>query len=228
MAYFEYVTSNRSLFDPLLLELKSVLRCRREELLRNHNTRSWVRLPGPAYTGRSGIKHVAFLVHLLVTLQLQIKRRNDLRVFGIIMLGLLIIGGFSIIGKGCWFAQRVEKVAMTEFDPVKLFERYEQFKDTYAALEAKRAGIQGTQTKIEHLESMYADVARTEWSRVDMQQHSQWVTEREGLVLSYNNLAAEYNAAMAKINYRFTNMGDLPKGATTPLPREVAPYVTNW
>lgn len=42
---------------------------------------------------------------------------------------------------------------------------------------------------------------------------------------SYNSLAVEYNAAMAKINFSFTNIGELPKGASQPLPREYKPYI---
>jgi hypothetical protein len=45
-----------------------------------------------------------------------------------------------------------------------------------------------------------------------------------GIKASYRTLAAEYNAAMAKFNYRFANAGDLPEGATEPLPREFATY----
>jgi hypothetical protein len=42
---------------------------------------------------------------------------------------------------------------------------------------------------------------------------------------SFNQLAADYNAQMAKINYAFCNVGQLPQGATTPLPREYKPYI---
>ena len=41
----------------------------------------------------------------------------------------------------------------------------------------------------------------------------------------HNQLCAEYNSAMSKFNYRFTNIGDLPEGATEPLPREYKPYI---
>lgn len=44
---------------------------------------------------------------------------------------------------------------------------------------------------------------------------------------SYNSLAADYNSQMAKFNWRFANKGDLPPGATDPLPREFKPYVSN-
>jgi len=47
-----------------------------------------------------------------------------------------------------------------------------------------------------------------------------------GIKASYNQLAAEYNAGMVKINWRYTNVGDLPPGSTEPLPREFKPYIT--
>jgi len=53
-----------------------------------------------------------------------------------------------------------------------------------------------------------------------------WQSEVAGITASYNALAADYNAQMSKINYRFCNVGDLPRGATDPLPREFKPYQT--
>ena len=53
-----------------------------------------------------------------------------------------------------------------------------------------------------------------------------WEQEQAGMVLSYNALAAEYNAKMAEMHWAFTNVGQLPAGASEPLPREFAPYRT--
>lgn len=52
-----------------------------------------------------------------------------------------------------------------------------------------------------------------------------WQAEVAGVKASYNSLAAEYNAQMAKINWRFCNRGQLFKGADEPLPREFALYL---
>jgi hypothetical protein len=43
----------------------------------------------------------------------------------------------------------------------------------------------------------------------------------------HNELCSEYNSAMSKFNYAFTNVGSLPQGATTVLPKEVKPYINN-
>ena len=48
--------------------------------------------------------------------------------------------------------------------------------------------------------------------------------EVSGITAGLNALASEYNAQMAKWNWRFTNVGQLPKGATEALPREFKPY----
>ncbi len=76
-----------------------------------------------------------------------------------------------------------------------------------------------------YLKFDYAGKARSEWSREDREQYNIWISEVSGIQASYNSLAAEYNGAMAKINYAFCNVGQLPKGAIEPLPREFKPYV---
>jgi len=72
---------------------------------------------------------------------------------------------------------------------------------------------------------VYGSAARKEWAREDREQFNVWSSEVAGVKASYNSLAAEYNAQMAKMNWRFTNVGMLPQGATQPLPREYKPYV---
>jgi hypothetical protein len=74
------------------------------------------------------------------------------------------------------------------------------------------------------MEKDYEGTSRKDWDRTDKEQFNLWQQEVAGVIASYNALAAEYNAAMAKINYSFTNIGSLPKGASTPLPREVREY----
>ncbi len=74
------------------------------------------------------------------------------------------------------------------------------------------------------MERDYIGIPRTEWDRADKEQHALWQQEYSGMVAGYNDLAARYNAAMAKANFIFTNVGDLPKGAKDPLPRDVVEY----
>ncbi len=70
----------------------------------------------------------------------------------------------------------------------------------------------------------YVELPRNKWPREDREQYNLWQSEVAGIKASYNTLAAEYNAQMSKMNWRFTNVGELPKGAETPLPREFKPY----
>jgi hypothetical protein len=75
------------------------------------------------------------------------------------------------------------------------------------------------------MDKTYAKLERQKWPREDREQYNVWSSEVAGVKASYNSLAAEYNAAMAKFNWRFANAGDLPKGADKPLPREFKTYV---
>jgi hypothetical protein len=97
--------------------------------------------------------------------------------------------------------------------------KYEYFKDEAAQLDAKVADIQIKKKQLDR-ETKIANPDRTD--REELMIHEQ---EFSGIKYSYNQLAADYNAQMAKWNYRFCNVGTLPQGATTPLPREYKPYI---
>lgn len=122
------------------------------------------------------------------------------------------------------FACNALSTTQQEFAPSALLKKYEQFKDMHASLSAKRSSIEILEDDYAQAMLEYPDpVARPRDVRDSMSLSRR---ERAGLKLSYNNLAAEYNAAMAKFNYAFCNVGSLPQGATEPLPREYAPYLT--
>lgn len=70
----------------------------------------------------------------------------------------------------------------------------------------------------------YEGVKRLDWPKEDREQYNLWTSEVAGVRASYNALAAEYNSQMSKFNWRFTNAGQLPEGATETLPREYKPY----
>jgi hypothetical protein len=135
---------------------------------------------------------------------------------------------FGLVGKillwPLMFANRVVDVATQQLDPAELQRRYEWFKDAAAALDAKRATIQVYSKRFKALEDDYQGKPRSAWARDDREQWSIWQSECSGVRASYNTLAADYNAQMAKWNWRFTNVGGLPQGATEPLPREFKPY----
>mgnify|MGYP001562745709 CR=1 FL=1 len=93
------------------------------------------------------------------------------------------------------------------------------------ALDAKRATVKVYQDRFASIDKAYAGKGRVDWAREDREQYSIWQSEVAGIKASYNTLAADYNAQMVKFNWRFANRGQLPAGATEPLPREYKPYM---
>lgn len=126
---------------------------------------------------------------------------------------------------GCNACTEAEQVAHEEFGPRAALKKYEWFKDVAAQLEKKKADIKVYKAKLVDMEQSYEGVARKDWDRTDKQTHAQWQAEIAGTIASYNTVAADYNSQMAKFNWRFANKGDLPQGASEPLPREFKPYM---
>ena len=115
------------------------------------------------------------------------------------------------------------KVLRDEISPVELNRKYEWFKNAYAALESKRATLDGYKSDRADLEKTYgADAAK--WPRDVREDQSLLRSEARGIAASYNNLAADYNSEMSKWHTRFVNVGRLPAGGNGELPREVAQY----
>ncbi len=132
----------------------------------------------------------------------------------------------SVIGYGLgWFSEAAQ-VAQEEFGPRAMLVKYEWFKDAAAQLEKEQADITVYDGRMTAMNETYKDLARQKWPREDREQYNVWSSEVAGVKANYNSLAAEYNAEMAKFNWRFANVGELPKGAEKPLPREFKPYIT--
>jgi|SRR5439155_12712764 len=144
-----------------------------------------------------------------------------LLVFVLLMFGLVA----RVVLWPLAFAHRAVSVVSAQLDPAELQRRYEWFKDAAAQLDQKRATVSVYAKRFEQLEASYAGKPRSAWARDDREQWAIWQSEVAGVRASYNTLAADYNAQMAKWNWRFTNRGMLPQGATEPLPREFKPYV---
>ena len=107
-----------------------------------------------------------------------------------------------------------KETAYNEFKVSALLKKYEYFKDLSAAIDKKRADIEVYQTEI------------SSYNKDDDKFYiEQRKSELLGIIAIHNQLCAEYNSAMSKFNYRFTNVGDLPEGAVEPLPREYKPYI---
>ena len=149
--------------------------------------------------------------------------RTVFRVVLLLIALSVVIGG---IGWGLGWFSGAAKVAQQEFGPEAMLEKYEWFKDASAALDAKVANIAVYENRFAKMQKDYG-ADHSKWPRDAREQESIWQSEVAGVIASYNNLAADYNAQMAKFNWRFANKGELPKGADTPLPREYKPYKTN-
>jgi hypothetical protein len=135
----------------------------------------------------------------------------------------VISGIFSVVG---WLT-KASKVVEKEVDPANLQRKYEWFKDQSAALTQLNADIKVYYTNVSEMKSDYKGIHRSKWTRDDRNQYAQWRAECAGVVAKYNELAAEYNSQMAKWNWKFCNVGSLPKGASEVLPKAYAPYKTD-
>ena len=148
-----------------------------------------------------------------------------MRTFGIAVLVFICLVVLIPLGSALnWFGRATE-VAQKEFDPATMLERYNSFKDMSAQLDNKLASIKVLERRTKSLDATYKGKSRADWPREDREQYNTWLSEVAGVKASFNELAARYNADMAKFQYRFTNKGMLPEGATQTLPREYKPYV---
>lgn len=122
-----------------------------------------------------------------------------------------------------WFGEGAQ-VIREEFGPRATLVKYEWFKDTAAQLDKKQADTKVYANRQKSMEETYKGTPRIQWPREDREQFNLWEQEVAGIKASYNMLAADYNAQMAKFNWAFAERGKLPEGATDPLPREYKPY----
>ena len=128
---------------------------------------------------------------------------------------LLVFLGLTFIGFSCgWFSDGV-KTVQQEYAPSVLLKKYEQFKDLSAAIDKKRADIDLLQNSLKRMKNDGKDGYYRE----------QRETELMGIIMIHNSLCEQYNSAMSKFNYRFTNKGDLPATNLEVLPREFKPYI---
>jgi hypothetical protein len=162
------------------------------------------------------------------------KGTSVLSVLGGFVLFFLACGSLFALGlffRGCNVANRLADDAadttVKQFAPSAMLRKYEWFKDTAAALDAKKADIDVYTARLTATEQTFgADAAS--WRRDVRENVAQERAEIAGIKASFNSLAAEYNAQFAKFNWSiFERFGDAPRGAREALPREVKPYVVN-
>lgn len=156
-------------------------------------------------------------------------KKGRIRLLVVVLFSAFVVSiGFAILGGALGWFNNAQQTMATEFSPSALLKKYEWFKDASAVLDKKLADIQVYETRFESIKESYGEnIPRSQWSREDKETYNLWLSEVAGIKASYNQLAAEYNSAMSKFNWKFTNIGDLPAGATMPLPREYKPYTTN-
>lgn len=146
-----------------------------------------------------------------------------MRVLGWLFLIAVAIAVLWFVGAAFgWFGSAVT-VVQQQIDPAVLLQKYSWFKDASAQLDARHADIAVYENRFKAIGGTMGTCPQSA-DRVTREQCMVWVQEVSGIVASYNELAAEYNSQMSKWNWRFANVGQLPKGATEPLPREFKPY----
>lgn len=145
---------------------------------------------------------------------------------GIVILLLLVITG-GVFHAADWFindpSTGVVAVVKQEANPKELLRKYTWFKETRAALDAKLADLKVYENKNAKFEKL-EEQGRLD--RTNREQLMTWQQEQAGIAASYNDLAAEYNAKHAEVQWRFTDVGNLPQGETEIMPRSYAPYIT--
>ena len=111
--------------------------------------------------------------------------------------------GMCLIPLGCtlgWFHNAAETIKH-ETSLSEQLRRYNWFKDASATLDSRLSTIKLYEKRFDNLKKSYDNEPRSKWSRADQEQSNVWEMELAGIKASYNNLAAEYNAAMAKENW---------------------------
>lgn len=153
--------------------------------------------------------------------------RGPLSLFFKVMIPVAIMGAaLGTCGYAFNWCSKTAEVVQDEVGPRALLDKYMWLKDAHAQLEKKQADIKVYQVGLNNISAQYYKIPRNKWAREDRDAYNIRSTEVAGVIASYNDLAAQYNAKMSEVNWKFTNVGDLPRGASEPLPREYAPYRT--
>lgn len=142
-----------------------------------------------------------------------------MKYFGLGVAAILLLIVLSLVSRACTWTSGALDTAQQEISAKELLRKYQWFKDASAQLDKKIADVKVYDRRVRAIEG------KKNATRTDQEQMYIWMSEVAGVKASYNGLAAEYNAQMSKINWAFTNVGQLPAGATTPLPREYKPYI---
>lgn len=150
---------------------------------------------------------------------------KGLKIAAFIAITFVALVGMRACGLVSWWAGSAIEVAKEEFSPRAMLDKYEWFKTTAAQLDKKVADIEVYKVREKNMRADYEGVSRKDWDRTDKNQFNLWSQEVAGVTASFNGLAAQYNAQMAKFNWAaFERLGSAPAGARESLPREYKPY----
>jgi len=136
---------------------------------------------------------------------------------------IIVIALLGLLGRALGWLDEAASVAQEEFGPRAMLKKYEWFKDAAATLDARKQSIAVLEQKANALIASYNGVPRKDWDRIDKQNLNIWQQEIAGLILSYNSLAAEWNAQISKFNWK-PFVDRLPDDAPDLLARRYQPY----
>ena len=116
---------------------------------------------------------------------------------------LLVIIVLFIVGFVCRQCNTASDVLYKQTNAETVLIRYEWFKDASAQLDAKLADINVQKATVDVLNEQYKGVKRSAWARTDLDAYNLVSQALAGIKMSYNQLAAEYNSNMKKVNFVF-------------------------
>lgn len=125
---------------------------------------------------------------------------------------LCLVGGVAAYAFG-WFGEAAQ-VAKEEFGPRASLRKYEWFKDAAQQLQAKKANIESSEADLAVAKAEWAGTAPTDVPRDVREAMDLRRKEVLGLKANFNQLAAEYNANVGKVNWSAMNVDDLPSEFT--------------
>ena len=128
------------------------------------------------------------------------------------IIALCLVGGVAAYALG-WFGEAAQ-VFKEEVGPRASLRKYEWFKNAAQQLQAKKANIEASEADLAAARAEWAATSPTEVPRDAREAMDLRRKEVLGLKANFNQLAAEYNANVSKVNWSAMNVDDLPSEFT--------------
>jgi len=119
-----------------------------------------------------------------------------------------------------WCSESAEVGVKEDLSSHAALNRYGWFKELSAHLNKKQSEIDALKLRLSALGGFYKNTPFYLYSENHKKQAKLWLSEVARLKAGFNDLATRYNSEHAKLNWRFANMDELPKGAEKTLPKE--------